>query len=69
MGDVVVLMRVELDEAGFPGLPKWAARAAGLKEDQRRLVVLEDRRVVLAHLVPEASPRPVRRPEPPEPAA
>lgn len=69
MGDVVVLMRVEPDEEGFPALPEWAARAAGLREDQRRLVVLEDGRVVLAHLAPEAVPVPMRRPEPPEPAA
>ena len=69
MGDVVALVRVELDREGFPCLPAWAARAAGLREDQRRLVVLEDGRVALAHLVPEAQPVPVRGAEPPESVA
>lgn len=67
MGEVVVLVRVETDEEGFPVLPAWAARAAGLREHQRRLAVLRDGRVALAHLVPEVEPVPVREPEPPEP--
>ena len=47
------------------GRDRWAARAAGLREDQRRLTVMEDGRIMLAHLVPEVEPVPVRRPEPP----
>ena len=67
VGDVVALVRVETDEEGFPCLPGWAARAAGLREDQRRLVMSEDGRIALAHLVPEVETVPVREPEPPEP--
>ena len=73
VGDVVALVRVEVDAEGFPCLPRWAATAAGLREDQRRLVVLGDGRIALAHLVPGGEPLPVRGtadgagPEPPEP--
>ena len=38
MGQVLTLVRVEVDAEGFPVLPRWAARAAGLRGDQRRLV-------------------------------
>ena len=69
VGDVVALVRVEVDEEGFPCLPRWAARAAGLRADQRRLVVLGDGRIELAHLVPEVEAVKVRGPEPPEPVA
>ena len=69
MGNVVALVRVEVDEEGFPCLPAWAAERVGLREDQRRLVVLEDGRIELAHLVPEVEPVPVRGPEPPETVA
>ena len=47
---------------GCPGLPRWAARAVGLREAQRGLVVLEDGRVEFAHLVPEVEAVPVRGP-------
>ena len=69
MGDVVALVRVETDEEGFPVLPAWAARAAGLREDQRRLVVLEDGRIALAHLVPDVDTVKVGGPEGEEPTA
>ena len=61
----MALVRVEVDAEGFPCLPRWAARAAGLGEDQRRLVVLPDGRIELAHLAPEVGPGKVRGPEPP----
>ena len=63
----MALVRVEMDAEGFPVLPRWVATAAGLQEDQRRLVVLGDGRIELAHLVPAREPVPVRGPEPPEP--
>ena len=66
MGDVSVLFHVELDEEGYPALPRWAAQAAGLRDDQRTLAVLSDGQVVLAHLITEASPTQTRRPDPPQ---
>ncbi len=65
MADVVTLARVEVDEEGFPVLPLWAAERVGLREDQRRLVVLAHGRVELAHRVVGVEPVPIRGPEPP----
>lgn len=45
------------------------AEWAGLGEDQRRLVVLPDGKIVVAHLVPGVEPMPARGAEPPEPVA
>ncbi len=69
MGAVVALVRVEVDREGYPVLPAWAAERVGLREDQRRLVVLPDGKIALAHLVPGVELVPVRGTEPPEPVA
>lgn len=66
VGDVVALVRVEVDGEGFPCLPGWAAERVGLGVDQRRLVVLGDGRIELAHLVPEVAAVKVGGPEAPE---
>lgn len=50
--NVSMLIRAEADNDGFLVIPRWAAEASGLREDQRRIAMRPDGSLVLAHLAP-----------------
>lgn len=50
---VRMLIRAEVDADGFIVIPRWAAEASRLGDDQRRIAVRPDGSPVLAHLAPQ----------------
>lgn len=47
-----MLLRAEVDAEGFLVIPRWAAQASGIRDDERRIAMRPDGSLVLAHLAP-----------------